>query len=82
MTEYVVALGTIVAVVGLCWKMAYDMKKSCDEKIRRMYARFDEHKAHMEATHVSKEVHDLKYEQMKETMDEIKTDVKELLNRG
>ena len=82
MNEYVLALGTIVAVVGLAWKIAHEMKKACDVKISRMYARFDEHKEHMEDTHVSKEVHDLKYDQMKETMDEIKTDVKELLNRG
>jgi len=73
MNEYMIALATIVTIVGLSWKIAHQMKTACDVKISRMYKRFDEHKTHMEGTHVSREVHDLKYDQMKETMDEINT---------
>jgi len=90
---YYAAIGTVLSVFILVWKMTNDVRRGCDKKMADckkecddhrtvVYRRFDEHKDHMETTHVSKEVHDIKYEQMKETMDEIKTDVKELLNRG
>ena len=82
MTEYWIALGTIGTIIGLVWSITSGMKKSCDNKIRRMYARFDEYKAHLERTHISREVHDIKYRELKDTTEEIKSDVKLLLQRS
>jgi len=89
MEAYYAALATVLAVMGIVWKMNADIKKNCERHLKHcadgrdtVYRRFDEYKEHLERTHVSKEVHDIKYDQIKESVDEIKADVKELLNRG
>jgi len=74
--NFIYTLAVVIAAVGLIWRIADSMKKSCDNKISRIYQRFDEYKAHLERTHISREVHDIKYGELKETTDEIKADVK------
>jgi len=75
---YATGVGTAVIVIGTVSVMA----KDCRNKISGMYKRFDEHKRDLRDTHVSKEVHDLKYVQLKGDIDEIKGDVKQLLRKA
>ena len=75
---YATAVGTIVIVIGVVITMATE----CRKQINRVYQRFDEYKEHLEKTHVSKEVHDIKYDQLKSDINEIKTDVKQLLKKA
>ena len=75
---YATAVGTIIITIGVVVTMATD----CRKQINRVYQRFDEYKDHLENTHVSKEVHDIKYEQLKSDLGEIKMDVKKLLMKN
>ena len=77
--DYMIALGTILAVFGTVLKMTGDLKKSCDESIKGVYKRFDVFKTQIEATHVSKEVCSILHSQIVEDIIEIKSDVKKLL---
>jgi hypothetical protein len=56
-----------------------NMKKERDEKIVRIYERFDEYKNHFEEKHVSKDICQILNKQIKDDVSEIKADVKELL---
>ena len=95
-TDYLVALGTLVGtllgVFGLVYKMTSDMRKYCevgmkalDEKreegLKSVYKRFDQYKKSIEESHVSKEVCGILHNQIVEDVVEIKADVKELLGR-
>ena len=75
---YSIGIGTAVVIIAAVWNMAEGCKKS----ISRVYTRFDEYKQHLEQTHVSKEVHDIKYDQLKASLDEIKSDVKTLVRKA
>jgi hypothetical protein len=81
-TDYVVALSTLVAVFGMVWKMTSDMRKHCEDRIGGMYKRFDQHKERIEETHVSKEVCTILHNQLVEDIHEIKSDVKQLLRKA
>lgn len=72
---YATAIGTILAVIGIAWKMATDTKK----EIGTVWKRFDQYKTHLEDTHVSKEVCGILHKQICEDIVEIKADVKKLL---
>ena len=75
---YATGIGTAIIVIGAVWNMSNDCKKS----IGRVYSRFDEYKQHLETTHVSREVHDIKYKQLEKLLDEIKVDVKTLVRKA
>ena len=75
---YATAIGTIIIVIGITWSMC----SHGDKKIGTVFKRFDEYKAHMEDTHVSKEVCGILHNQIVEDVIEIKADVKELLLRS
>jgi len=75
---YSIGIGTAVVIIAAVWNMAEGCKKS----IGRIYLRFDEYKQHLESTHVSKEVHDIKYQQLEKTLDEIRLDVKTLVRKA
>jgi hypothetical protein len=69
---YIAAVVTVIAVFGIVWKMTEANKK----QIGRMYGRFDEYKAHLEESHVSKEVCGILHNQICEDIVEIKADGK------
>ena len=75
---YSTGTGTAIVVITVVAAMAAECRKS----IGRVYQRFDEYKEHLEKTHVSREVHDIKYEQLKGDLKEIKADVKSLLKKA
>ena len=75
---YAVGISTAVIVIGAVWNMS----ETCKRSISRIYTRFDEYKQHLESTHVSKEVHDIKYQQLEKTLDEIRLDVKTLVRKA
>jgi len=75
---YSIGIGTALAIIAAVWNMA----EGCKRSIGRVYTRFDEYKQHLEATHVSKEVHDIKYDQLEKLLDEIKSDVKTLVRKA
>ena len=62
------------------------MANDCKKSISRVYQRFDEYKDHLEEmsfkNFVTKEVHDIKYDQLKSSLDEIKSDVKTLVRKA
>lgn len=58
-----------------------ECKDECDMARARVYQRFDEYKEHLERTHVSREVHDIKYDQLRESIDEIKGYIKKIFER-
>ena len=68
-------LGLLATFWGITWKMSQDT----DKKVTRMFQRFDEYKEHLESTHTRKEVCDVKHEQLRSDVMEIKKDVKELI---
>ena len=78
MEVWYAALGTIVAVFGITWKLC----DKSDKKVGTVFKRFDEYKKHLEETHVSKEVCGILHNQICEDIVEIKADVKELLTRS
>lgn len=78
MEVWYAALGTVVAVFGITWKMC----SNSDKKVNTVFKRFDEYKKHLEETHVSKEVCGILHNQIVEDIVEIKADVKELLTRA
>jgi hypothetical protein len=59
--------------------MVTESNKDNDDKIKRVYQRFDEYKDHLEGTHVRKEICDLLHLQTSEDIKEIKADVKFIL---
>jgi len=75
---YATGIGTAIIIVGAVWNMS----EGCKRSINRVYSRFDEYKQHLENTHVSKEVHELKYDQLKDALDEIKIDLKILVRKA
>jgi hypothetical protein len=75
---YGIGIASAVGLITAVSVMATDCKKS----ISRVYERFDEYKAHMESTHVSKEFFALVHKQLVEDIIEIKGDVKTLLRNG
>lgn len=93
LTDYLIALGTIISVFGMVWKMTGDMRKYCEDRmtdikksnensIQNVYKRFDAYKTHLEETHVSKEVCGILHNQIVEDVVEIKSDVKKLLAKN
>ena len=75
---YATAVGTIAIVTGV---MVATMRE-CSRKVGVIFKRFDDYKDHLERTHVSKEVHDIKYQQLEKTLDEIRLDVKTLIRKA
>ncbi len=53
-----------------------------EKGFNRVYERFDEYKKRLEETHVRKEVCEVMHAQLCQDMNEVKTDVKELLKRA
>jgi len=75
---YASAIGTIIVVLGV----VLTMSNECKGQIKGMYRRFDEHKARMEDTHVTKELFGVVHKQLIIDLQEIKNDVKTLLRNG
>ena len=76
---YFAAVGNVVAVWGIVWKMTSTAEKTGSDARQVIYKRFDEYKKHLEETHVSKEVCGILHNQIVEDVCEIKADVKKLL---
>jgi len=73
----VTGLGLLGTFWGITWKMGQDT----DKKVGRIYQRFDEFKDHLEETHTRREVCEIQHKQLKEDLNEIKSDVKAILKR-
>ena len=58
------------------------MKKERDDKIGRIYGRFDEYKANFEGKHVSKDMCEVLHTQIRNDLTEVKSDVKQLLRKN
>ena len=67
----------LLGVFGLMWKM----QAESTNKIGIMFKRFDEYKEKMKVDHVSRDVCKIVHENVNRDLQEIKADVKTLLNR-
>jgi histidinol dehydrogenase len=79
---YGAAIGTVLAVWGIVWKMTESIKKEGNDARSVLYRRFDEHKEHVDKNFVSDKICALINKQMKEDLTEIKADVKSLLKKA
>ena len=72
------ALGVLASFWGITWKMS----QYSDKKISKVYNRFDEYKDQFESKYVSKDVHQIVYENLQRKLDEVATDIKTLLRKN
>ncbi len=74
-----VPIATGLSLLATFWGITWKMGQDCDKKIGTIYRRFDEYKAHLEDTHVRREVCELHVHQISNDLQEVKADVKALL---
>ena len=75
-TEWVVS-GGLLAILAFTLKS----NKEHQDKVDRVYERFDEYKNHFEEKYTSKDICQVLHKQIKDDVAEIKADVKQLLQR-
>lgn len=84
LTEWVVS-GGLLAILGFTIKLNGDISKARSEsqdKVERVYERFDEYKESFENKHVSKDICQVLHKQIKDDVAEIKADVKTLIRKS
>jgi len=82
LTIYGTAIGTVLAVWGIVWKMTESIKKEGVDARSVLYRRFDEHKDHVDKNFVSDKICTIINQQMRQDLAEIKADVKTLIRKA
>jgi len=78
-------IGEITAISTICLGLIgvmFKLQNIADQKRNRVYERLDNVKEHLEQTMVSKEVCSILHNQIKDDIQEIKTDLKLLLRKN
>jgi len=76
-TPYVIEGAFMLGIIGFMWKMSAENSR----KTNTLFRRFDDYKKEVKNEHVSKDVCKIIHENMNRDIQEIKSDVKTLLNR-
>lgn len=69
--------GVLLSLLGLMWKVGTDS----NSRSQTLFKRFDDYKREVKNEHVHKDVCKIIHENMNRDIQEIKTDVKTLINR-
>ena len=77
LTPYFIEGAVVVGMLGFMWKIATD----ASNRSATLFKRFDQFKEDTKRDHVSKDVCAVVHETINRDLQEIKTDVKTLLNR-
>jgi hypothetical protein len=76
--EYLITGGGLLAIIGLI--LANNREN--DKKITRSYERLDEVKAYQEQTYTRKDVCAVRHEQLMNTLNEMRGDIKKILTNN